>query len=191
MMLLAMRKTRVLLAIAPTCIALLAVLLVWNNVWTVFVHRGENAGVIVSLDDGHLFVDRCHFAIPQGRLDISYGFGGYPQPRRTIYASWTPRGDYVPNLGYQRQLDGMYCLTDAVAYLGAVDELVLPLWPLLVPVTLITLVLLRREARRARRVRAGCCANCGYDLRASHDRCPECGRRARSSGTDAEMARLS
>ena len=33
-----------------------------------------------------------------------------------------------------------------------------------------------RDRRRRRRADAGCCPECGYDLRASDGRCPECGR---------------
>lgn len=41
---------------------------------------------------------------------------------------------------------------------------------LLLPAVRVTWVVVRRKRRRA-----GACVTCGYDLRASKDRCPECG----------------
>ena len=57
---------------------------------------------------------------------------------------------------------------------------VLPLWlPALLALVVPTLWAIARDWR-ARRchapVRRGVCPGCGYDLRAGHDRCPECGR---------------
>lgn len=34
----------------------------------------------------------------------------------------------------------------------------------------------RREVEQQRRKQQGLCLHCGYDLRGSHDRCPECGK---------------
>ena len=55
---------------------------------------------------------------------------------------------------------------------------VTPFWSVAVPTALLPAVRLARWRRRAvarRRQRAGRCRQCGYDLRATPDRCPECG----------------
>ncbi len=53
-------------------------------------------------------------------------------------------------------------------------ELILPYWLVLL-LTLVPFPWLRRRTRRAHRASEGRCLRCGYDLRASPQRCPECG----------------
>jgi hypothetical protein len=61
---------------------------------------------------------------------------------------------------------------------GDVSAVMVPMWTVLalslVPYG-IALIGWRRIRRRRRRKAAGCCPQCGYDLRASAGRCPECG----------------
>ena len=50
--------------------------------------------------------------------------------------------------------------------------------PLLYPAFLLAIppsIWLALTLRRRRRLRAGLCRNCGYDLRETPGRCPECG----------------
>lgn len=53
--------------------------------------------------------------------------------------------------------------------------LAFPLWPATVLLALWPLLWFRRRRRWNGRDRGRLCLSCGYDLRASKDRCPECG----------------
>jgi len=60
--------------------------------------------------------------------------------------------------------------------LGGPWGLKLPLWiPTLLFATLFLFCRPFHFHRRRKRKKLGLCVNCGYDLRASKDRCPECG----------------
>lgn len=55
-------------------------------------------------------------------------------------------------------------------------SLILPCWPLAIATLILPIDALRREyVRRRVRMAANLCQQCGYDLRASTDRCSECG----------------
>jgi len=78
-----------------------------------------------------------------------------------------------------RQISGFGFLFASRRLPNAVQTVALfpmPVVPaLLAPLPLAHVLLIRRRRRRGRRLAAGLCVACGYDLRASPDRCPECG----------------
>ena len=61
-------------------------------------------------------------------------------------------------------------------------KVVIPYWALAMPALLLPALWTWRRIVRAQRVPKNHCQTCGYDLRASADRCPECGTPIPSSG---------
>ncbi len=58
----------------------------------------------------------------------------------------------------------------------AMYSITVPHWFILLLCPIFPLVWLRRFLRHRHRLRNNLCPTCGYDMRASTDRCPECGR---------------
>jgi hypothetical protein len=59
-------------------------------------------------------------------------------------------------------------------------------WPLLLSAALPAWWLVRTAKARAEK-RVGACRVCGYDLRATPDRCPECGHEPGAAGNSSEL----
>ena len=107
------------------------------------------------------------------------------------YGFWRYEGSYVvPRSGpnqppeFNRSYDRARALEPVLWgspdwYFGYAREINMPFrilirWSAVLPLVWLVAFLLRRRRQR-RRVLEHMCLNCGYDLRASKDKCPECG----------------
>jgi len=105
-----------------------------------------------------------HAAVHFACSDLCWVYGA--EYADALFGSVTAGGGFGWGAGrYNRGIDG---LTSAAA-------VAVPVWfaavLLLVPAVIET----ARHLRRRRLARAGLCRSCGYDLRGTPERCPECG----------------
>jgi hypothetical protein len=75
------------------------------------------------------------------------------------------------------------------ARLPGVSRVQVPLLPIVVPASIPLWHALLKMQRRRRRRAAGLCEECGYDLRGSGERCPECGTLRGRSGSGVASRR--
>jgi len=113
----------------------------------------------------------------------------YGEPRKTVWGLAcgcfliVERGefDYVSMLpaasGYTYWRPFYYEYTAQLHWVFGI-----PLYLLVLLFACPSFFLLRRAYRRRKRRKLGLCADCGYDLRASSEQCPECGNEFVSSG---------
>jgi hypothetical protein len=105
----------------------------------------------------------------------------WPTPDRTNGSLWQelPPG-LRGRMGFHARRDRLATLTTAF---GTVlhrtgNHAYVPHWFLVGVLALLPAAAVRRAARRRRRSALGHCRPCGYDLRATPGRCPECGAAA-------------
>jgi hypothetical protein len=127
------------------------------------------------------------------RLIDSYAHSLRTAPRRGRDIQWESRPDRVRpsstqpawDLGSQRSYSGT---PPAYSNLRDYRWVTCPHWIVVVATAAPPLVCLELWRVRRRRARAGLCPKCGYDLRATPDRCPECGTIAPKVGPDRRKA---
>ena len=136
--------------------------------------RGQNVQRTLGSWDGRIiFVNSRLYVGSLSRLywwgengEPGLRYGKYDPADRAVFlgrSKWNRLGFRFENHWYQE---------------GGETLLVVPYWlPVAFLVTLLYWIVWRPVRVRRRRMRLGLCGNCGYDLRAGGERCPECGER--------------
>jgi hypothetical protein len=158
----------------------LAVVSVWAcHRWTID-HRTVGNGAIL-IRDAHVAVDGARLWVAWDRITSTdpwyLNLHGGEQGWRFFHQAEPP-----DDLGWRTLWFGVD--TDRVgpeagqAFVSDRTVVHVPAW---VPLLLLAVLPLSRLARM-RKGRSGVCPACGYDLRATPERCPECGRAAGGAG---------
>lgn len=124
-------------------------------------------------EEGHYRDERVLIAAPDSGVEWSVRSSAPWFVTDNEHDSWGPvRWSFSKGIG----LNGHYYTWHHVTLPCWLLSLSAGIWPLT------SLTLLRRRRARLRLARAGCCAHCGYDLRATPQaggkllaQCPECG----------------
>jgi hypothetical protein len=146
---------------------------VWHGDHAVLLLATSRGGMAIGVDTG----DRSTFPRPNGRLSYEPGKpDAFASEMIAVFAFNVDSGDM---LHYGNSVGVAWFRYAPRSGNYSVKRLSAPMWLIALvaavpPAAWWTLSALRRSRRRRRQARGHCC-NCGYDLRSSSGRCPECG----------------
>ena len=130
----------------------------------------------IELNNGLLHFHTARYGVPRQRAPFRFNFsdlsfaGDSEEESRSRW-QWTP--DRLRN-GWNMAAFGQSGFSGS----NPNSRFATPTLPLYFPALLFTLppaIALHRHLRRRHRMRNNLCPSCGYDLRASPEKCPECG----------------
>jgi hypothetical protein len=108
-----------------------------------------------------------------------WSFAQAPASKADDYTGWIRQEENSP----EPPAGGFYCFTAGAPARWTTTSspspvgwmIRIPWWPIILLTGILPVKSLAGFVTRARPHRRGYCRNCGYDLRATPDRCPECG----------------
>jgi hypothetical protein len=149
--------------------------------------RGQTTTLLFESGASRLWVSRWRGAAPvpirPSRMDINWLLSGTVNPGsqsgRAIEIGYTTPPPAPSNcFGFAAtHWDAMPGTTPP----GSMHAVGVPWWAVVACTAAAPFVYTTRRLRRRRLQRVGLCPNCGYDLRATPGRCPECGTVARTA----------
>lgn len=173
------RRLFTLVAVGSTAVALLATVL-WirgrfvADVWTSQRYNpavGSLDSLQVNARNGWLTVSRTIMVLPEGiswtATDRTWVYEAGPHRP----PEWPPPDAYGSMVVWHQELPP----ASSPLSLFSASVVGLRLMPVIVVSAVLPAMWVMHRIRRGRATGAGCCASCGYDLRASPERCPECG----------------
>ena len=131
-----------------------------------------NMDLVVIGRGGVAFQRRVYPRSPAGPIPLRPQYGPWP-----FHRTMRPEYPYFTYL-HKPKLGFVWVRSEQRHPNGGTSrdvQLVVPFWAILLLVLPPALLTVRRHVILARRKRLGLCPACNYDLRATPDRCPECG----------------